>query len=63
MTVAIISVVIFLLAVAGAVLWVRRSASPEQARQTRILLFGLYFWLLVFAQVVVAAIVYAVLAR
>jgi hypothetical protein len=62
MVVATIGITILVMSVIGAMLWVRREASAQQ-RQTRILLFALYFWVLAFIQLIVVAIGYSVLAR
>jgi hypothetical protein len=62
MTVAVISIAILAMSVIGAILWVRREA-PGQQRQTKVLLFVLYFWVLAFIQLIVVAIAYSVLAR
>lgn len=62
MIVVIIGVAILVISVTGGVLLAGRNAS-EQQRQTRILLFVLYFWLLTFAQLILVAIGYSVLAR
>ncbi len=60
MTVAMIGIVILVISTAGAILWVKRSGSDRQ-RQTRILLFALYFWILAFFQLVLVAVGYSVL--
>lgn len=62
MSVAVIGAVILVLAVTGGVLLAARHATDQQ-RHTRILLFALYFWVLVFVQLIVAAIGYSVMAR
>ena len=62
MIVVIIGVAILVISVTGGVLLAGRNAS-EQQRQTRILLFVLFFWLLTFAQLILVAIGYSVLAR
>jgi hypothetical protein len=62
MIVVIIGVAILVISVTGGVLLAGRNAS-EQQRQTRILLFVLYFWLLTFAQLILVAIGYSVLAK
>jgi hypothetical protein len=61
MSVAITCVTILLVSVIGGLLLARRNATDRQ-RQTKILLFVLYFWVLVFAQLLVVAIGYSVLA-
>jgi hypothetical protein len=60
MSVAITGVIILLVSVIGGLLLARRNATDRQ-RQTRILLFVLFFWALVFAQLLVVAIGYSVL--
>jgi len=60
MTVAMTGIFILLISTAGAILWVKRSGSDGQ-RQTRILLFALYFWILAFIQLVLVAVGYSVL--
>ena len=62
MIVIIISVTILVVSVIGGMLLASRNASDQQ-RQTKILLFALYFWLLAFVQLIVAAIGYSVMAR
>ena len=62
MTVAVTGITILVISVFGAILWVRREA-PDQQRQMKVLLFVLYFWALVFIQLIVVAIGYAVLTR
>ena len=62
MTVTIIGIVILIISIVGAVHLVNRPGSDRQ-RQTKILLFALYFWIFVFAQLILVAIGYSVLAR
>ena len=62
MIVAIIGVTILAISVIGGMLLASRNASDQQ-RQTKILLFALYFWLLVFVQLIIVAIGYSVMAR
>jgi hypothetical protein len=62
MIVVIIGVAILVISVIGGVLLAGRNASDQQ-RQTRILLFVLFFWLLTFAQLILVAIGYSVLAK
>ena len=62
MTVAILGIAILLISTVGAVLWVNRSESSMQ-RQTKILLFALYFWVLVFVQLILVSLSYSVLTR
>ena len=58
---AIFGVIILVISVVGGLLLARRNASDQQ-RQTKILLFALYFWALVFAQLIIVAIGYSVMA-
>ncbi|MGD8629665.1 MAG: hypothetical protein PVG72_02945 [Gammaproteobacteria bacterium] len=62
MVVAIIGVTILLIATAGGLLLARRNA-PDQQRQTKVLLFVLYFWVLVFVQLIVVAVGYSMLTN
>lgn len=62
MPVAVTGIVILAIAVLLALWQVRRSA-PDQPRQVRVLRCMLYFWVLVFAQLAIAAIAYALLHR
>jgi hypothetical protein len=62
MIVAIIGVAILVTSVVGGMLLASRNASDRQ-RQTKILLFVLYFWSLTFIQLIVVAIGYSVMAR
>ena len=62
MIVAIIGVTILTISIIGGLLLARRHASDQQ-RQTKILLFVLYFWVLAFVQLIVVAIGYSVMAR
>jgi hypothetical protein len=62
MTVAIIGIAILVIATVGAIRWVKQSGSSMQ-RQTRILLFALYFWVLVFIQLILVSLGYSVLIR
>jgi len=59
MNVAVVAIAILVISTVGATLWARRSGSDTQ-RQTKILLFALYFWILVFLQSILAAIGYSV---
>jgi L-cystine uptake protein TcyP (sodium:dicarboxylate symporter family) len=61
MTVAIIGIAILVISTVGATLWVKRSESGRQ-RQVKILLFALYFWVLVFVQLILVSLGYSVLA-
>ena len=58
---AIFGVIILVISIVGGLLLARRNAS-EQQRQTKILLFALYFWALVFAQLIIVAVGYSVMA-
>ena len=58
---AIIGVTILVISIIGGLLLASRNASDQQ-RQTKILLFGLFFWLLTFAQLIIVAIGYSVMA-
>ena len=62
MTVAIIGIAILVISTVGAILWIKRSESSMQI-QTKILLFALYFWVLVFAQLILVALGYSVLTN
>jgi hypothetical protein len=57
MIIATTGMLILVISIAGSLLLVRRNA-PDQQRQTKILLFLLYFWILAFAQLIVSAIGY-----
>ena len=59
MNVAVIAIAILVIASLGATLWAKRSGSGTR-RQTKIVLFALYFWILVFVQLILAAIAYSV---
>ena len=60
MIVAIIGVTILAISIIGGSLLASRNASDQQ-RQTKILLFVLFFWVLVFVQLIVVAIGYSVM--
>lgn len=62
MTIAMIGIAILLISTVGAIFWVKRS-EPGKQRQTKILLFGLYFWVLVFIQLIIVSLGYSVLFR
>jgi len=62
MNAAIIGVIILVISIIGGVLQACHN-TPDQHRQTKILLFVLYFWLLAFVQLIVAAIGYFVMVR
>jgi hypothetical protein len=57
MNIALVGVVIALIATLGGIVMVRRN-SPQQPMQVKIVLFGIYFWGLVFFQLVVAGLAY-----
>lgn len=58
---AIIGVTILVISIIGGLLLASRNA-PDRQRQTKILLFFLFFWLLTFAQLIIFAIGYSVMA-
>jgi hypothetical protein len=60
MIIAGVSIAIFLIALIGAIFRARRSASDKQ-RQMKILIFALYFWILVFIQLILVAIAYSLM--
>jgi hypothetical protein len=60
MIVAIIGVTILAISIIGGLLLASRNASDQQ-RQTKILLFVLFFWVLAFAQLIIVAIGYSVM--
>jgi hypothetical protein len=62
MTAAMIGIAILVISTAGATLWVNRPDS-DRPRQTKLLLFGLYFWILAFFQLILVAIGYSLLTR
>jgi hypothetical protein len=57
MNIALIGVAILLMATLGGIAMVRRN-SPQQPRQVKVVLFGIYFWGLVFFQMVVVGLAY-----
>jgi len=61
MNVAVVAIAILVISTVGATLWAKRSGANTQ-RQTKILLFALYFWILVFLQLILAALGYSILA-
>jgi len=61
MTVAMVGIAILVISTVGATLWVNRSGSDKQ-RQTKLLLFALYFWILAFIQLILSAVGYSVLS-
>jgi len=58
---AIIGVIMLVISIIGGLLLASRNASDQQ-RQTKILLFALFFWVLTFAQLIIVAIGYSVMA-
>ena len=60
--VAVVSIGILVISIIGGMLLAGRNASDRQ-RQTKILLFFLYFWILAFIQLIVVAIGYSLLNR
>lgn len=60
MTVTIIGIAILMFSIVGAILAVKRSELDKQ-RQPNILLFALYFWVFVFVQLILVAIIYSVI--
>ena len=59
MSIVLAGITILLISVIGAALWAGRSG-PDQPR---LLFFFLYFWVLALLQLIVAAILYALLAE
>lgn len=57
MNIALIGVVILLMATLVGIVIVRRN-SPQQPMQVKVVLFGIYFWGLVFFQLVVFGVGY-----
>ena len=57
---AIVGLIILVISIVGGLLLVSRNASDQQ-RQTKILLFALYFWVLIFAQLIIVAVGYSVI--
>ncbi len=62
MTIAITGLGIFLVSVVGAWLLVRRNAEVK-ASQTTVIVFGLYFWVLAFLQLLILALGYWLFGR
>ena len=62
MTIAIIGITILVISIIGGMLLANRNTSDRQ-RQTKILFFALYFWVLTFIQLIVVAIGYSVLNK
>jgi Na+/glutamate symporter len=61
MTFSFIGVAIMMISIFGSMFLAGRNASDKQ-RQTKILLFLLYFWLFAFVQLLIAAVVYSLMA-
>jgi hypothetical protein len=59
---AIIGVAILTISIIGGILLVRCNVTDQQ-RQSKVLLFALFFWVLVFVQLIIAAIGYSVMTR
>lgn len=53
---------ILAVSILGSIILVRRNRSLDQ-RVARIMMFGLYFWLLVFVQVIIYALAYRVIIK
>ena len=62
MIIAIIGITILVISIIGGMLLANRNTSDRQ-RQTKILFFALYFWVLTFIQLIVVAIGYSVLNK
>ena len=62
MIIAIIGITILVISIMGGMLLANRNSSDRQ-RQTKILFFALYFWILTFIQLIVVALGYAVLNK
>lgn len=60
MTIAIIGIAILVTSTVGALLWIKRPDSSKD-RQAKILLFGLYFWILAFVQLILVAVGYSLI--
>jgi uncharacterized membrane protein len=58
MNIAIIGVVMVIVAALGGILFVRRHIEQSQT-QVKMVLFGLYFWGIIFAEIIVLALAYA----
>ena len=58
---AIVGLIILVISIVGGLLLVSRNASDQQ-RQMKILFFALYFWVLIFAQLIIVAVGYSVMA-
>ena len=62
MIITIIGITILVISIMGGMVLANRNASDRQ-RQTKILIFALYFWVLAFIQLIVVAIGYSVLNK
>lgn len=62
MNIALTGICVFLVSIIGAWLLVRRN-KEAQASDTKLLVFGLYFWVLVFLQLLILALGYWQLGR
>ena len=62
MIIAIIGITILVISIIGGMLLANRNTSDRQ-RQTKILFFALYFWVLTFIQLIAVAIGYSVLNK
>jgi hypothetical protein len=62
MITAVIGIAILVISATGAIVLAKRNTAVRQ-RQGKILLFGLYFWVIAFAQLFLVAIVYALYTR
>jgi hypothetical protein len=60
MIVAIVAVTILTISILGGLLLASRNSS-DQPRQTKILLFVLFFWVLAFVQLLVVAVIYSLM--
>jgi hypothetical protein len=58
--VAIVGVIILTISILGGLLLASRNSS-DQPRQTKILLFVLFFWVLAFVQLLVVAVIYSLM--
>jgi len=58
---AIVGLIILVISILGGMLLVSRNASDQQ-RQMKILIFAVYFWVLIFAQLIIVAVGYSLMA-
>ena len=58
MTVAVLGAGVLVVSFIGALVWTRRTLTDRQG-QPKVLLFGLYFWILFFIQLILVAIGYS----